>query len=286
MRVFVIVSLSVFFLLLLPYKTVYACRCLKGGDPLPLEKAFAASEAVFFGKVISLSVDSEKSSVLNAKFVVSQRWKGEAMLETEIKIVTCRGKTVDEKRYAPGTEHVIFTDRTVGFDVERSTTSIDWCSRSHNRDKIPKNKLFAELDLVKKEAGRSIHLKYFMGGSLFGDTHEIEIFRIGAALYRNSQHAGKKEKSKITKRLSKGDLNRIYKLVTDEELLKVNSQDYKKQPLRPDQARYDIKLQVGKQVNAFSCGVPVKYKASLNTCQVKSRKLGNLLTEILGIKLQ
>ena len=127
-------------------------------------------------------------------------------------------------------------------------------------------------------------LDFFAGGSIFGSSFEVKIS--GANItYRETTQGGGKEVQKFERALSPTELIDIQKTITDIKLATLQSQDFTKEPLVPDQASYSITVSLNGKENTIHCGIPLSGTQPTSNCQKQINKLRLKLNSILGVNI-
>jgi hypothetical protein len=127
-------------------------------------------------------------------------------------------------------------------------------------------------------------LDFFAGGSIFGSSFEVKIS--GATVtYRETTQDGDKEVQKFERVLSPAEIADIQKIVADTKLISLQSQDFTKEPLVPDQAPYRITVSLDGKRNTIHCGIPLSGTQPANNCQKQIDKLRLKLNSILGVNI-
>ena len=130
----------------------------------------------------------------------------------------------------------------------------------------------------------ALALDFFAGGSIFGSSFEVKIS--GAHItYRETTQGGAKEANKIERSLLPVELDGIRKTISDVGLVNLQSQDFTKEPLVPDQASYRITVSLDDKENKISCGIPPSGTEPTTKCQKQIDKLRLKLNSILGVNI-
>jgi hypothetical protein len=127
-------------------------------------------------------------------------------------------------------------------------------------------------------------LDFFAGGSIFGSSFEVKIFGTNIT-YRETTQGGSKEVQKIERTLLPAELTDIQKVVADAKLTSLQSQDFTKDPLVPDQASYRISISLNEKQNTIHCGIPPSGTQPSTNCQKQIDKLRLKLNSILGVNI-
>ena len=127
-------------------------------------------------------------------------------------------------------------------------------------------------------------LDFFAGGSIFGSSFEVKIS--GADItYRETTQGGGKEVKKYERALSPAELTDIQKIIADAGLTTLQSQDFTKEPLVPDQASYRITVSINGKNNIIHCGILPSGTQPTSNCQKQIDKLRLKLNSILGVNI-
>jgi len=127
-------------------------------------------------------------------------------------------------------------------------------------------------------------LDFFAGGSIFGSSFEVKIS--GAHItYRETTQGDAKEANKIERSLLPVELDGIRKTISDAGLINLQSQDFTKEPLVPDQATYRITVSLDGKENKINCGIPPSGTEPTTKCQKQIDKLRLKLNSILGVNI-
>ncbi|TSC74891.1 MAG: hypothetical protein G01um101430_708 [Parcubacteria group bacterium Gr01-1014_30] len=127
-------------------------------------------------------------------------------------------------------------------------------------------------------------LDFFAGGSIFGSSFEVKIS--GAHItYRETTQGGAKEVNKIDRSLLPVELDDIRKTISDAGLINLQSQDFTKELLVPDQATYRITVSLDGKENKINCGIPPSGTEPTTKCQKQIDKLRLKLNSILGVNI-
>ncbi|OHB06465.1 MAG: hypothetical protein A3B22_01885 [Candidatus Zambryskibacteria bacterium RIFCSPLOWO2_01_FULL_47_33] len=81
------------------------------------------------------------------------------------------------------------------------------------------------------------------------------------------------------------ELDGIRKTISDVGLVNLQSQDFTKEPLVPDQASYRITVSLDDKENKISCGIPPSGTEPTTKCQKQIDKLRLKLNNILGVNI-
>jgi hypothetical protein len=127
-------------------------------------------------------------------------------------------------------------------------------------------------------------LHFFTGGSIFGSSFEVKISGTNIT-YRESSQGVNKEIQKIERTLLPAELADIQKIVADAKLTSLQSQDFTKDPLVPDQASYRISISLNEKQNTIHCGIPYSDTQPSTNCQKQIDKLRLILNSILGVNI-
>ncbi|OHA05091.1 MAG: hypothetical protein A3A28_01830 [Candidatus Sungbacteria bacterium RIFCSPLOWO2_01_FULL_47_32] len=130
----------------------------------------------------------------------------------------------------------------------------------------------------------ALALDFFAGGSIFGSSFEVKIASAHIT-YRETTQGGAKEANKIERSLLPVELDDIRKTISDAGLITLQSQDFTKEPLVPDQASYRITVSLDGKENKINCGIPPSGTESTTKCQKQIDKLRLKLNSILGVNI-
>ena len=127
-------------------------------------------------------------------------------------------------------------------------------------------------------------LDFFAGGSIFGSSFDVKIS--GATItYHETTQGGGKEVQKIERTLLPVELADIQKTVADAKLTTLQSQDFTKEPLVPDQASYRISVSLDGKENTIHCSIPPSGTQPTSSCQKQIDKLRLKLNSILKVNI-
>lgn len=130
----------------------------------------------------------------------------------------------------------------------------------------------------------ALALDFFAGGSIFGSSFGVKIS--GAhIIYQETTQDGAKEANKMERSLLPVELDGIRKTVSDVGLINLQSQDFTKEPLVPDQATYRITVLLDGKENKINCGIPPSGTEPTTKCQKQIDKLRLKLNSILGVNI-
>ena len=130
----------------------------------------------------------------------------------------------------------------------------------------------------------ALALDFFAGGSIFGSSFEVKIS--GAHItYRETTQGGAKEVSKVERSLLPVELSDIRKTIENAGLISLQSQDFTKEPLVPDQASYRISVTLDGKENKINCGIPPSDTEPTTKCQKQIDKLRLKLNSVLGMNI-
>lgn len=127
-------------------------------------------------------------------------------------------------------------------------------------------------------------LDFFAGGSIFLSSFEVKISDT-KIIYRETTQGGGKEIQKIERVLLPNELADIQKIINDAKLVSLQSQDFTKDPLVPDQAYYRISVSVEGKQNTIYCGIPLSGTEPTLNCQKQIDKLRLKLNSTLGVNI-
>ncbi|OGF68865.1 hypothetical protein A3H65_03605 [Candidatus Giovannonibacteria bacterium RIFCSPLOWO2_02_FULL_45_14] len=154
-------------------------------------------------------------------------------------------------------------------------------NQSTNQNVVPAQKLSTGNNQTQSAAPA---LDFFAGGSIFGSSFEVKIS--GAHItYRETTQGGAKEANKIERSLLPVELDGIRKTISDAGLINLQSQDFTKEPLVPDQASYRITVSLDGKENKINCGIPPSGTEPTTKCQKQIDKLRLKLNSILGVNI-
>ncbi|MCI0680395.1 hypothetical protein L0Y41_03545, partial [bacterium] len=103
--------------------------------------------------------------------------------------------------------------------------------------------------------------------------------------YRETTQGGGKEVQKFERALSPTELIDIQKTIADTKLTTLQSQDFTKEPLVPDQASYRIVVSIDGKENTIHCGIPPSGTQPTSNCQKQIDKLRLKLNNMLGVNI-
>lgn len=132
--------------------------------------------------------------------------------------------------------------------------------------------------------GATLILDFLAGGSIFGSSFEVKISGVNIT-YRETTQGGGKEVQKIERELLPNELADIQKIIADIKLTTLQSQDFTKEPLVPDQASYRITVSFDGKENIIHCGIPPSGTQPTINCQKQIDKLRLKLNSILGVNI-
>lgn len=142
----------------------------------------------------------------------------------------------------------------------------------------------SQQDSGKQTQNTILSLDFFAGGSIFGSSFEVKIS--GAHItYRETTQGGAKEANKIERSLLPVELDDIRKTISDAGLINLQSQDFTKEPLVPDQASYRITVSLDGKENKINCGIPPSGTEPTTKCQKQIDKLRLKLNSVLGVNI-
>ena len=126
-------------------------------------------------------------------------------------------------------------------------------------------------------------LDFFVSGGL-GSSFEVKISGADVT-YRETRQGGGKEVEKTSRVLLPNELTEIQKTVMDAKLITLQSQDFTKEPLIPDQTYYRIFLSLDGKENTIHCGIIPSGTHPTTNCQKQIDTLRLKLNSILGVNI-
>ncbi len=130
----------------------------------------------------------------------------------------------------------------------------------------------------------TLALNFFAGGSIFGSSFEVKITS-AHIIYRETMQDGAKEANKIERSLLPAELDGIRNTIVNADLISLQSQDFTKEPLVPDQASYRISIALDGKENKINCGIPPSGTEPTTKCQKQIDKLRLKLNSMLGVNI-
>ncbi|MDO8590571.1 MAG: hypothetical protein Q7R65_01185 [bacterium] len=127
-------------------------------------------------------------------------------------------------------------------------------------------------------------LDFSAGGSIFGSSFEVKISG-DQITYRKTTQGVRKEVLKMDRSLLPNELTDIQKTIVDAKIVTLQSQDFTKEPLVPDQASYRITVSLDGKENTIHCGIPLSGTKPTTNCQKQIDKLRLKLNSMLGVNI-
>ena len=128
-------------------------------------------------------------------------------------------------------------------------------------------------------------LNFFAGGSIFGSSFEVMIDKAGHVLYRETTLGGTKEVRKFERDLTEQKFGSLRATIVEANLAALESQDFTKEPLAPDQAYYRIFLSMDRKEHSIRCSIPLSGMRPETQCQKQIENVRLQLNKILGVEI-
>lgn len=132
----------------------------------------------------------------------------------------------------------------------------------------------------------SLKLNFFAGGSINGNSFEVDISQ-GNIIYHEFNPDKNGLVKKIERELSPVELDNLLKTLADSNIFNLESQDFKIEPMIPDEGRYSVSVTFQDKTNNIQCSMDPSEGIGQRTkeCQKQVEKLRNTLNEVLGVHM-
>jgi hypothetical protein len=128
-------------------------------------------------------------------------------------------------------------------------------------------------------------LDFFAGGSFFSKTFIISI-NDKKITYEERGGSSKERQEDINRPLTSSEFKSIRRVISEANLVYLESQDFKNIPLLPDQPYYEISLEFGKYKNKIKCSIPNPITAAGLECQRRIDVLRKELNKVLNVNIE
>lgn len=129
-------------------------------------------------------------------------------------------------------------------------------------------------------------LHFFAGGSITGNTFEVEILNTHIT-YNEFEPGNTTPVRHIERTLLPAEFEKIFTLVADTHFTDLQSQDFNKEPMIPDQGRYQASITYEERTHTMQCAIspPAGTEKRTLDCQIAMDTLRDTLNTILGVTI-
>ncbi len=129
-------------------------------------------------------------------------------------------------------------------------------------------------------------LDFFAGGSILGNSFKVKILDKHID-YQEFEPSNTNPVKNLERSLLSAEFEDILKTVAENNIANLQSQDFEKEPMIPDQGRYLISLTYNGHKNTIQCAIspPVGIEKKTAECQNRIDALRDKFNTILGVRI-